>query len=661
MHATGADIYRNFVIPLNLTEDHWVKAIEVRPAGPLRRPPRPLLPRRLAESRARRTARAASRGSPGMAFRRSGSLGGWAVGAIPRTAPRGARDGASEGVGPRPPDALPPVGQGRARGDDRRHPLREQAADALAAPARSCRRSSAASRASTSRPARRRSRIQRVEEDPGRHRPDPRPAGTPTTSARSMKAVAKLPDGSDEEAVRHRRVGLQLAGPLHLREARPPAEGHDDRRRDRLRQQRRQPAQPEHPPKRITWGLESTDEMGAITFVLSPARESDVDALRARSARACSAAASSAPAGRSAATTTRRLHRAHAQGRRRASAHAPLTVDEGKASVIVFIKTDCPISNCYAPELAALGKDLAAKGVPLYLVHVETRPRAPRRPRRTRRSTACPRPILLDPDRRARQGRRRDDHARGGRHHARRRGRLPRPDRRPQPEARRPEARGVEARPARRDRRGARRQAGRERAHQGGRLHHRMSAPAPAFTISPIEPADDAAVAAIIRTVMPEFGAAGAGFAIHDAEVDAMCAAYRAPAVRLLRAPEGRPRRRRRGVAPLLGGEPGTCELRKMYLLADAARLRAGRAAAATLPRRGAPARVHDLLPRDDVEDDPGAAALREARVHAARDAVRGDRPLQLRQVVREDVVGPGPPALAGPMSHVVAYRCQAG
>ena len=36
------------------------------------------------------------------------------------------------------------------------------------------------------------------------------------------------------------------------------------------------------------------------------------------------------------------------------------------------------------------------------------------------------------------------------------------------------------------------------------------------FTLRPITPADDAAVANIIRTVMPEFGAGGPGFAIHD-------------------------------------------------------------------------------------------------------------------------------------------------
>ena len=45
----------------------------------------------------------------------------------------------------------------------------------------------------------------------------------------------------------------------------------------------------------------------------------------------------------------------------------------------------------------------------------------------------------------------------------------------------------------------------------------------------PIQPGDDPAVAAIIRTVMPAFGAAGPGFAINDPEVDFMSRAYAGP------------------------------------------------------------------------------------------------------------------------------------
>lgn len=85
-----------------------------------------------------------------------------------------------------------------------------------------------------------------------------------------------------------------------------------------------------------------------------------------------------------------------------------------------------------------------------------------------------------------------------------------------------------------------------------------------------IEPRDEAAVAAIIRVVMPEFGADGPGFAIHDAEVDAMHAAYTVPrSTYLVWDAEGRVLGGG-GLAPLSGAGPEVCELRKMYFLPEA-------------------------------------------------------------------------------------------
>ena len=101
------------------------------------------------------------------------------------------------------------------------------------------------------------------------------------------------------------------------------------------------------------------------------------------------------------------------------------------------------------------------------------------------------------------------------------------------------------------------------------------------FTIRPVEARDDAAVAAVIRAVMPEFGADGPGFAIHDAEVDAMHAAYARPGrAYFVVESEGRVLGGG-GVAPL-DGEPGVCELRKMYFLPELRGLGAGE----TLMRR---------------------------------------------------------------------------
>ena len=55
-----------------------------------------------------------------------------------------------------------------------------------------------------------------------------------------------------------------------------------------------------------------------------------------------------------------------------------------------------------------------------------------------------------------------------------------------------------------------------------------MNLPA-GVAIRPIRADDDAAMAAVIRTVMPEFGATGCGFAINDPEVDWMSLAYAEP------------------------------------------------------------------------------------------------------------------------------------
>ncbi|HEX5009697.1 MAG TPA: GNAT family N-acetyltransferase [Planctomycetota bacterium] len=94
-------------------------------------------------------------------------------------------------------------------------------------------------------------------------------------------------------------------------------------------------------------------------------------------------------------------------------------------------------------------------------------------------------------------------------------------------------------------------------------------APSRPPVLRPIAPRDDPAVASIIRTVMPEFGACGPGFAIHDAEVDVMHATYTQPrSVYLVWEMDGRVVGGG-GVAPLAGAAPDTCELRKMYFLRE--------------------------------------------------------------------------------------------
>jgi putative acetyltransferase len=76
---------------------------------------------------------------------------------------------------------------------------------------------------------------------------------------------------------------------------------------------------------------------------------------------------------------------------------------------------------------------------------------------------------------------------------------------------------------------------------------------------------------------MPEFGAKGPGYAINDPEVDDMFGAYRGPHARyfVVVRPSAADEAGAdtvvggAGFAPLTGGDPKTCELRKMYFLPE--------------------------------------------------------------------------------------------
>ena len=91
-----------------------------------------------------------------------------------------------------------------------------------------------------------------------------------------------------------------------------------------------------------------------------------------------------------------------------------------------------------------------------------------------------------------------------------------------------------------------------------------------AATLRPIGAEDDLAIARIIRAVMPELGASGPGFAIHDPEVDTMSRAYSAPRSAYFIVESDGKVVGGGGIAPLEGGDPLTCELRKMYVLSEA-------------------------------------------------------------------------------------------
>ena len=49
----------------------------------------------------------------------------------------------------------------------------------------------------------------------------------------------------------------------------------------------------------------------------------------------------------------------------------PLDRGSAKAVVLIFITTDCPISNGYAPEINRICKDYEGRGIGFYLVHAD--------------------------------------------------------------------------------------------------------------------------------------------------------------------------------------------------------------------------------------------------------------------------------------------------
>ncbi|HET6592053.1 MAG TPA: GNAT family N-acetyltransferase [Xanthomonadales bacterium] len=102
-----------------------------------------------------------------------------------------------------------------------------------------------------------------------------------------------------------------------------------------------------------------------------------------------------------------------------------------------------------------------------------------------------------------------------------------------------------------------------------GKPRDERAGPGATPVIRPIRAQDNAAVASIIRQVMTEFGAVGCDFSIADAEVDAMCEAYPAPAAAFFVVEKQGRVLGCGGMGPLQGGARDVCELRKMYFLPE--------------------------------------------------------------------------------------------
>ena len=88
------------------------------------------------------------------------------------------------------------------------------------------------------------------------------------------------------------------------------------------------------------------------------------------------------------------------------------------------------------------------------------------------------------------------------------------------------------------------------------------------YRIRPILPRDNAQAALIIRQVMTSFACAGPGYSIEDPEVDDMYSASQKPRSTYLVVGE-KTIHGIGGIAPLAGGSPTVCELKKMYFVPE--------------------------------------------------------------------------------------------
>lgn len=103
------------------------------------------------------------------------------------------------------------------------------------------------------------------------------------------------------------------------------------------------------------------------------------------------------------------------------------------------------------------------------------------------------------------------------------------------------------------------------------------------YSIRLIQESDNAQVANVIRTVMTEYGAVGEGYSIVDAEVDEMFGNYADEKSCYYVIEKGGVVSGGAGIAPLLGGTPTTCELRKMFFMPELRGLGLGRQLLLTL------------------------------------------------------------------------------
>jgi hypothetical protein len=388
--ASGPDVYRNFVLRLNLPEDKWVTAVELRPSA------RAVVHHALYFSDSNRAARKrdgqdGQPGFPGMAFRGSGFLGGWAVGATPRRLP----DGLALPL-PRGSDLVVQT-HFQPSGKAEKEQLTVGLYFAAKVPART---------------------LVDVQLPPafglfaGIDIPPGKADYTVTDSltlpvdvelvtctphahylGKSLRSWAVLPDGKTRRLFSIKDWDFNWQGTYTYKQLVQLPKGtvlHAEVVWDNSAANARNPQQP---PQRVKWGEGTADEMGALHYWLMAAQEKEVPVLRAaiqehlrlavresirradkidlkrfgfeREPARQGQVKPALPAARPAAAppvTASDLDGKQVQ---------PLQAGAAKASVLFFLTPDCPISNSYAPEINALVQENADRPLRFYAVYID--------------------------------------------------------------------------------------------------------------------------------------------------------------------------------------------------------------------------------------------------------------------------------------------------
>jgi len=383
--AEGQDIYQNFVIPLDLTEDKWVTAVEFQATAPT------VLHHMLYfldnSGRARKlVAKDGQPGFAGMGFRPTGSLGGWAVGATPVKLPDGLAYPVRKG------SDLVLQTHFHLSGKAEQETITVGLYFANEAPKRT---------------------LVSLQLPPvfGLFSGIDIPAGKEQFKVsdsftlpvdvdlvaagahahylgKTLKTGATLPDGTDKNLFSIRDWDFNWQGQYLYKDYVRLPKGTVVRGEVTWDNSAKNPRNPSNPPVRVRWGEGSTDEMGSVSLLMVAADDADTtrlrDAIREH--------------------TREVVIRSRLRGDtidwnklgvepppfwkdllpKKKDAKAPLTlrdtdgkdrtplaVTDAKAHVLVFLTTDCPIANSYAPEIGAMLKDYADLPVRFFAVHVD--------------------------------------------------------------------------------------------------------------------------------------------------------------------------------------------------------------------------------------------------------------------------------------------------